>query len=116
MFEARRSFMTALESKRPGSYPPDGDLASPEFQRVVRDITLRGVEEVFEALQHLKGWKTHRAPTSDEVNREAFLEEVVDAINYFLALVIMTGIDADEFLESFYRKDGIIRDRLGELA
>lgn len=115
LFRTRKRFMTALEAKRPGSYPDELDLSTQHAQRLIRDITLRGVEEVFEALQHLKGWKDHRAPANSEVDREAFLEEVVDAINYFLALIILTGVDAEQFLNTFYRKDEIIRGRLEEL-
>ena len=50
------------------------------FQKYLRDIALYGVEEIFEALQHLKNWKAHRqTDLGGDFNRDDFLEEMVDA-------------------------------------
>ena len=72
------------------------------------------LEEMFEALQHLKNWKPHRQTEMPEINREEFLEEIVDAFNYFLSLIILIGVDVDEFYDAFLKKDEIIRSRLKE--
>jgi len=88
------------------------DLGSKKNQQYVRDIALRGVEEMFEALQHLKNWKPHRKTEISDFNREEFLEEVVDAFNYFFSLLILVGFDADDLYEAYCKKDKIIHDRL----
>lgn len=88
------------------------DISKKESQQVVRDTVLKGVEEMFEALQHLKNWKPHRDTEVKDFNHEAFLEEYVDAFNYFLAVPIMLGIDADELFKAYLRKDAIIHERL----
>ena len=51
-----------------------------------------------EALQHLKNWKPHRDTQMNEFNREAFLEEMVDAFNYFLSVLVqhLIGMSAPQ--------------------
>jgi hypothetical protein len=55
MFKMRQKFMIALSQKFPAQktdYPLD--LSDKHNQQYARDMALRGVEEMFEALQHLK--------------------------------------------------------------
>ena len=113
MFRLRESFMSLLENKKPGSYPDwPLDISTKKSQQVLRDTALKGVEEMFEAIQHLKNWKPHRDTELPEFDREEFLEEVVDAFNYFFSVLVLMGIDADELYTSYLNKDNIIRDRL----
>ena len=67
---------------------------------------------MFEALQHLKNWKPHRSTEVKDFNREEFLEEVVDAFNYFLSLLVLTGVSADELFDAYSKKDQVIHKRL----
>jgi len=113
LFELRSSFMKDLEASRPGSYPTwPLDISSKKSQQVLRDTALKGIEEMFEALQHLKNWKPHRSTDMPDFDREEFLEEVVDAFNYFLSVLVLVGVDAEEFYKAYKLKDEIIRDRL----
>jgi hypothetical protein len=114
MFKKRESFMHLLRQKFPASYPVEWpvDLSNKDAQANVRDIALKGVEEMFEALQHLKNWKTHRETEVPEVDRGEFLEEVVDSFNYFFSLLILAGFNENDFFEMFEKKDNIIRERL----
>ena len=115
IFEMRNTFMHMLQDKFPDSYPEwPVDLSTKKAQITCRETALKGVEEMFEALQHLKNWKPHRKTEMPEINREEFLEEIVDAFNYFLSLIILIGVDVDEFYDSFMKKDKIIRDRLNK--
>tara|TARA_Y100000034_G_scaffold135716_2_gene208761 strand:+ start:2432 stop:2761 length:330 start_codon:yes stop_codon:yes gene_type:complete len=88
------------------------DLSDKRNQQYVRDMALRGVEEMFEALQHLKNWKPHRKTEVIEFNRAEFLEEIVDAFNYFLSILVLTGFNEDDLMESYRTKDKIINERL----
>ena len=88
------------------------DISTKKGQQHCRDLALRGVEEMFEALQHLKNWKTHKLTEDPEFDRDEFLEEVVDAFNYFFALLIAVNCDEDEFFDAFLKKDTIIHDRI----
>jgi NTP pyrophosphatase (non-canonical NTP hydrolase) len=113
IFKARKEFMSLLKKTIPEAMPDNIDPTSKEGQKYLRDIALYGVEEMFEALQHLKNWKAHRkTDVGDEFNREEFLEEMVDAYNYFFSLMIHLGIDEDEFYEAYFKKHSIIKDRL----
>ena len=115
IFSLRNSFMTMIKDKFPDSYPEwPVDLSSKQAQITCRETALKGVEEMFEALGHLKNWKPHRQTEMPEINREEFLEEIVDAFNYFLSLIILIGVDVDEFYDAFLKKDEIIRSRLKE--
>ena len=112
MFMLREDFMSAIREKRGayGEWPVDiGDKKS---QQLIREITLKGVEEMFEALSELKNWKSHKLTENREVNREAFVEEMVDAFNYFFAVLVLAGVDSNELFESYTKKDAIIHDRL----
>ncbi len=105
--------MQELEKSHPGSYPEwPLEISSKQSQQVLRDTALKGIEEMFEALQHLKNWKPHRSTDMPEFDREEFLEEVVDAFNYFLSVLVLVGVDSEEFYEAYEKKDKIIRSRL----
>lgn len=113
IFELRERFMVELQSSNKTANPEwPLNLTSKKDQQYIRDIALRGVEEMFEALQHLKNWKPHRKTEISEFNREEFLEEVVDAFNYFFSLLILVGFDADDLYQAYRKKDQIIHDRL----
>jgi len=113
MFELRERFMKSLNEKIPGSTPTSPlNLSKKEDQQLCRDVALRGVEEMFEALQHLKNWKPHRVTEVSGFDREKFLEEMVDAFNYFFSLLIMTGFSSDDLFREYLRKDGVIHKRL----
>ena len=113
LFLLRKEFMECLEKAKPGSYPEHPlDISQKASQQLIRDLALKGVEEMFEALQHLKNWKPHRDTDVPEFDRENFLEEVVDAFNYFLSMLVLVGVDADELFDAYCLKDRKLHDRL----
>ena len=113
IFELRRQFISDLKATIPTAMPDEIDPTSKSGQQYLRDLALHGVEEMFEALQHLKNWKTHRqTDVGGGFDRDEFLEEMVDAYNYFFALMINLGVTEDEFFEAFLKKHDIIIDRL----
>jgi len=115
VFSLREEFMNLINEKVPGAYPEwPVDLTKKENQQAIRESAFRGMEELFEALLHLKNWKDHREATygMPEINREEFLEEMIDAFNYFLAIIVMAGVDHKEFFDAYIRKHGIICERL----
>ncbi len=113
LFDLREAFMSKLVERVPGSHPKYPlDLSKKSDQQFCRDMALRGVEEMFEALQHLKNWKPHRVTEVKDFNRDDFLEEIVDAFNYFFSLIILTGFSVDDLYEAYIKKDKIIHERL----
>ena len=113
MFRLRCAFMESMRAAKPNEYPKwPVDISKKRSQQHLRDMALRGVEEMFEALQHLKNWKPHRESDVPEFDRSEFLEEVVDAFNYFMSVLVLTGVTSEEFYGSYVKKDKIIHDRL----
>jgi len=113
MFALRERFMLALKEHQPNEYPTwPIDLSDKRSQQHARDMALRGVEEMFEALQHLKNWKPHRVTEVTEFDHSEFVEEVVDAFNYFLSVLILTGVTSDDLYKMYCAKDNIIHNRL----
>lgn len=113
MLRLREKFMSDLAAKRPvvlQSWPVD--ITKKESQQIVRDTVLKGVEEMFESLQHIRGWKPHRLTEITEFDRASFLEEYVDAFNYFLSVLVMLGVTAEEFFDAYKSKDEVIHSRL----
>ena len=116
MFRLRQVFIDEMNKSRPGSYPEiPVDIKRKESQQFCRDLALRGVEEMFEALQHLKNWKPHRVTEiREEVDKEEFLEEIVDALNYFFSLLIVTGVNENDLFDAYIKKHRIIKRRLSD--
>ena len=113
IFQMRYDFMTKMLEVMPQAQPEfPVDVTTKESQQYCRDLALRGVEEMFEALQHLKNWKSHRVTEISEFDRENFLEEVVDAFNYFFALLVALDCNPEEFFEAYCKKDKIIHQRI----
>ena len=114
VFTLREDFMRTLREGKPHTSPAwPVDLSDKMAPQHIRDIALRGVEEMFEALQHLKNWKPHRTTEVKEFNKEEFLEEIVDAFNYFFSLLILVGFDDEDLFEAYKKKDAIIHARIG---
>ncbi len=113
MMELRQQFMKSLV-KRDSNILPQWpvDVSSKKSQQVLRETVLKGVEEMFEALGHLKNWKPHRQTEVPDFDNEKFLEEFVDGMNYFLSVLVLLGHDADDLFRVYKQKDQIIHDRL----
>lgn len=113
IFELRENFMNALQQKKPGIYPAwPVDISGKQSQQVVKNLMLKGVEEAFEAIALLRNSREHRQTEVTEIDQNLFLEEVVDAFNYFISALILVGVDADELLSAYIKKDEIIHQRL----
>tara|TARA_A100001035_G_C27763088_1_gene492256 strand:+ start:1077 stop:1448 length:372 start_codon:yes stop_codon:yes gene_type:complete len=113
MFKLRELFMETMKEAKPGIYPDwPVDIKQKENQQLLRDTALKGVEEMFEALGHLKNWKPHRNTEIEEFDRDEFLEEIVDAFNYFLSILVLTGVTSEELFATYVKKDDIIHKRL----
>lgn len=113
MFSLREEFMDLLCQKVEGYYPERPiNLSEKKSQAIVRDITLRGVEEMFESLAELKNEKPHRQTDVPAVDHDAFLEEFVDAFNYFFTTLKLVGIGPQELFDAYLKKHNKIVQRL----
>ena len=111
MWQQQAAFMRLLQEKRgfPG-FPTD--ITSKKGQQFLKDIRNHMFEELFEAGQHLKNAKSHRATDLPEVDREAYKEELVDALHLFFELVIASGISLDEMVTAYLNKGNVNFERI----
>ena len=111
MWQQQVNFMRLLQEKRGFPQFPT-DLASKKGQQFLKDIRNHLMEELFEAGQHLKNAKSHRATELPEVDREAYKEELVDALHLFFELVIASGITKEELVEAYLKKGEVNEQRI----
>jgi hypothetical protein len=106
MWQQQLEFMQLLQQERDWPEFPV-DLASKKGQQFLKDIRNHLMEELFEAGQHLKNAKSHRATDIPEIDREAYKEELVDALHLYFELVIASGITLEELVKAYIDKGEI---------
>jgi hypothetical protein len=111
MFELQRSFMELLQAKRGFPQFPV-DTRSRDGQRLLQDTAHYAMDELHEAMQHLKNSKAHRATEVSDFDRQKYVEELVDHLHYFVELCILSGITDDELHAAYVAKDGVNRMRV----
>jgi NTP pyrophosphatase (non-canonical NTP hydrolase) len=111
MWEQQFQFMKLLQSERGWPEFPT-DISSKKGQKFLKDITHHIMDELFEASQHLKNSKSHRATLVPEIDREAYKEELVDALHLFFELVIVSGITMEEMFEAYMAKGEVNHHRI----
>jgi hypothetical protein len=111
MWQQQEAFMCLLQEKRGFPEFPT-DLTSKKGQQFLKDIRNHLMEELFEAGQHLKNSKAHRATEIPEIDREAYKEELVDALHLYLELVIASGISREELIEAYLKKGAVNETRI----
>ena len=110
MFEQQEQFMKLLQEKR--GFPDfPVDLTSKVGQKFLKTISYECADELHEARQHLKN-KDHRATLINDIDRDAYVEELVDALHYFFEIVIASGISVDELYEAYIKKGQINVQRI----
>lgn len=103
MWDQQFAFMRLLQDKRGFPEFPT-DISSKKGQKFLNDIRHHLQDELHEASQHLKNAKSHRATEIPEVDREAFKEELVDALHLYFELVIASGITMEELVAAYMEK------------
>jgi len=98
----------ALQIKYSGVAPSDlGGTARMDF---IRTMVLATEDELHEALRET-AWKPWSNHVIRGINRESYLAEMVDAWHFFMNLLLVANISADEFFNEYLRKNGINHDR-----
>jgi len=111
MFKQQESFMKLLKEYR--NFPDwPTDITTKKGQQFCREIVFNSIEEYFEALQHLKNWKTHRLTEVKNIQKDKFLEELCDMLHYFVELVIIVGITPDELYDAYIAKGKVNETRI----
>jgi hypothetical protein len=79
-----------------------GSIDSPRVQAALREFAGYTVEELYEAVNHLKNkpWKQ----THVETDRDAFMEELADVWHFFIEFHIIAGIEPLDIFKAYFRK------------
>ena len=111
MFEQQEQFMKLLQRER--SFPDfPVDITSKDGQRVIKEYSHECMHELFEAVHMLRNSKSHRATDVREIDREKYVEELVDALHYFVEVCILSGISADELFNAYIQKGDVNSKRI----
>ena len=111
MWDQQVDFIKLLQEKRNFPAVPT-DITSKSGQKLLKDIMHHIMDELFESGQHLKNAKSHRATLVPEINRDAYKEELSDALHLFFELVIASGITLDELVDTYLKKGETNVDRI----
>lgn len=111
MWDQQVQFMCLLQRERDFPEFPT-DITSKKGQKFLKDIRNHIMEELFEAGQHLKNAKSHRATLVPDIDREAYKEELVDALHLYFELVIASGITREELVDAYLKKGCINEERI----
>ncbi len=103
MWDQQESFMHLLQEERGFPEFPT-DITSKKGQQFLNGITHHMMDELFEANQHLRNKKSHRATEIKEIDREAYKEELVDALHLYFEVCIAAGISLDELYGAYMAK------------
>jgi dimeric dUTPase (all-alpha-NTP-PPase superfamily) len=76
----------------------------------IRTMVLATEDELHEALRETD-WKPWSKHPIKMINRENYKAELVDAWHFFMNLLLVANISADEFFNEYLRKNDINHDR-----
>lgn len=111
MWEQQKKFMELLKERRGfPSFPLN--LSQKTEQKFLKGITHECMHELFEANLLLMNSKDHRATEIKDFNREAYIEELVDALHYFFEIAILSGVTCEELSDAYLKKGEINVSRI----
>jgi len=111
MWSQQTEFMKLLQQKRGFPEFPT-DITSKGGQQFLEGISFHLMKELFEAGQHLRNAKSHRATEIKEVDRDAYKEELVDVLHLYFELCIAAGISLQELCDAYLQKGEVNVNRI----
>ena len=82
-----------------------------------RDMFIRmlfaAIDELAEAGDEVNRWwkKGHKEPEALENKKEAILEELIDALHFYLGALLILGADGKDVAEAYLKKNKVNFDR-----
>jgi predicted house-cleaning noncanonical NTP pyrophosphatase (MazG superfamily) len=113
MFQQQRTFMELLHRERGLSQFPV-DVATKAGQKTLKDISHDCMHELFEAVHLLKNSKNHRKTDVSQFSRDEFVEELCDALHFFVEICIFAGVSEEELFQAYMDKGDKNVDRIME--
>jgi dimeric dUTPase (all-alpha-NTP-PPase superfamily) len=114
MFSQQKDFMDLLSEQR--SFPDFPlDLTKKESQAFIKGIAYEAAGELYEAIVELKNSKLHRATEiENSIDREKYVEELIDCQHYLIEIALLSGITIDEFYHAYLKKGETNSKRIKE--
>lgn len=110
IFAKQREFVDMLvEHDKFPEYPVD--LTTKPGQRLVKEVAFNMIEELMEASFTLKN-RQHKLSDDTELDFAHFLEELGDAMAYFIEIMIVCDITPEQLYAEYDRKNAIVKKRL----
>lgn len=103
LFQQQIEFMKLLRSKNLFQEFPV-DIATKHGQKLCKDIAHDAMDELHEAIQHLKNSKQHRVTEIKEFDREKYIEELVDHLHFFIELCVVSSVSVQELCDAYFKK------------
>lgn len=110
IFAKQKEFIDMLvEHDKFPEYPVD--LTTKPGQRLVKEVAFNMIEELMEASFTLKN-RQHKLSEDTELDFDHFLEELGDAMAYFVEILIVCGVTPQQLYDEYSRKNAIVKQRL----
>lgn len=103
MMKEQAAIQLALGGSAPADRPTDAQL------EYIKEMVLAATDELHEALAEV-GWKSWSK--TKHINRDAFVSELIDTMQFLMNLFSVVGCDADEIREKLTHKHEINRKRI----
>jgi len=109
MFSRQEDNMRILEER--DVLPPwPIDLTTKQGQRMIKEIISDCHNELWEATYTLKN-KLHKVQDDRTFDRAHYVEELGDALAYFMEVCILSGISSKDMYDEFCRKNKIVKEK-----
>ena len=109
MFDRQRRFMELLRDNGAlASFPLD--LSSKDGQETIRLFAWKTTEELAEATAILRN-RAHDPLNVGSFDRSHYVEEICDALAFFMEICVLSDIPASEVYEQFVRKNAAVTEK-----
>lgn len=110
-YESQKKLQELFKEKYPGSEAIHTGNSLVDETRFKEHILLM-IKEVIETLDEIN-YKPH-IRNKKPVNRESIVEELVDTFKFLLNLMLIMGIEPDEFEKKYIEKHKKVEQRINE--
>lgn len=106
IFELQAALMREYKTRTPDGIPDwPMDMAQKKSQRFMKDTLSKCQDELAESKYLLKRAKEHRDNDGAPLDRSEMLEEMVDALHFFVEACVLMGVSAAELADAYAVKN-----------
>lgn len=115
VFELQERLMREYQSRTPDGIPEwPMDMAQKKSQRFMKDTLSKCQDELAESKYLLKRAKEHRDNDGMPLDRAELLEEMVDALHFYVEACVLLGVSPDELAAAYEKKNDVNLRRIDD--